>query len=182
MNFYLKIVEGILWHLFVQNEFYMKLNVFDKETALLSPNRDTTVRDVLFVARELGGFSEKQLRDEWCELFRDVRREDVENFDIEDFDEMWVSIASKKNDFGQPKYATLTNLVSLVRTLPHSNAEAERVFSDLTNVISRNRNKMGSIRECSNYHSICAQGKPRKKHKQAHDPRTCAVNWFRNLI
>jgi len=56
---------------------------------------------------------------------------------------MWVKI-SKLKDFidDQPKVVNTSKLAQLVISLPHSNAEAERIFSMINDLKTKKRNKI----------------------------------------
>ena len=59
------------------------------------------------------------------------------------FDEMCVAIGVFTTNKREKMFPNLSSLLSRVRTLPHSNAEAERVFSMLTDAKTSKRNRLG---------------------------------------
>ena len=70
-----------------------------------------------------------QVKEEWSEL---------------SFDDMCSAIASSCTNSGHKMFPNLTSLLNRVRTLPHSNAEAERAFSMLTDAKTIKRNRLGT--------------------------------------
>ncbi|XP_034238072.1 zinc finger BED domain-containing protein 5-like [Thrips palmi] len=58
-------------------------------------------------------------------------------------EEAWVEIGSMKNGKNDPMFPELTKLANLVMILPHANAESERVFSVVTDVRTKKRNRLG---------------------------------------
>jgi hypothetical protein len=60
---------------------------------------------------------------------------------IEDF---WHSLKNYKNFQDEYEYRNVAKLAHLCMSLPHSNAETERVFSVVTDVKTKKRNKIGS--------------------------------------
>ncbi|KOC58707.1 hypothetical protein WH47_09222 [Habropoda laboriosa] len=56
---------------------------------------------------------------------------------------MWIDICTQKNSSQNFLFPHLSSLLSTVRCLPHSNAESERIFSMLSDIKSKKRNKIG---------------------------------------
>ncbi|XP_042149246.1 uncharacterized protein LOC121837621 [Ixodes scapularis] len=54
----------------------------------------------------------------------------------------WGEMSKLKNFEGKPEFENIACLAKLVLTLPHSNAETERIFSLLTDVKTRKRNRL----------------------------------------
>jgi len=61
------------------------------------------------------------------------------------FDNAWKTILAAKKADGTFKYPTMTKLINAIRSLPNSNADAERTFSMLTDVKTKKRNKLSAI-------------------------------------
>lgn len=55
---------------------------------------------------------------------------------------MWKTVLSCKDSSGNVFFPLLRSLVGYIRTLPHSNASAERVFSMLPDISTKKRNKL----------------------------------------
>ena len=81
---------------------------------------------------------------EWRNLavqFNDNERKQLESLRV---DEFWWEVG-KLEDFEQgKKYSNLCKLANIVMSLPHSNADAERIFSVVTDVRTKKRNRIGS--------------------------------------
>ncbi|KYN22626.1 hypothetical protein ALC57_04972, partial [Trachymyrmex cornetzi] len=141
--------------LFVKDEFLSKLRIFEPKFALQqedeknSPNN--SVQDVLFVAQRFGGFDEEILKEEWQFLKKDFTSERKMTIINLHFDEAWKTIMTTKKANGKFRYPVLTKLINAIRSIPNSNADAERVFSVLTDVKSKKRNKLHP----SNVQSLC---------------------------
>lgn len=58
------------------------------------------------------------------------------------FDPLRQEILSEVNDKQEYKYPELRILLNRIRTLPHSNAEVERLFFSLTDIATRKRTKL----------------------------------------
>jgi hypothetical protein len=58
-------------------------------------------------------------------------------------DEMWMKISQYKDFTGCFKFRNISKLASIVLTLPHSNAEAERLFSVVNDIKTKKRNRLG---------------------------------------
>jgi hypothetical protein len=81
---------------------------------------------------------------EWSKLPHVFSELDINNFKSMKVDQMWLKIAETKNFNEEDLFPNLGKLASLVLTLPHSNAEAERIFSVVTDIKTKKRNRIGS--------------------------------------
>jgi len=61
-----------------------------------------------------------------------------------ELDDMWKSIAEFTNFDGEKMFPNLESLVKVVLSFPHSNAEAERIFSIVTDVKNKKRNRLAN--------------------------------------
>jgi len=57
---------------------------------------------------------------------------------------MWTSILEREDNYGEKSFLNLAKLVNTVLSFPHSNAEAERIFSIVADVKNKKRNKLGN--------------------------------------
>ena len=64
---------------------------------------------------------------------------------------MWSSIDVSSTSTGENLFPNLTSVLNRVRSLPHSNAEAERGFSMLTDAKTPKRNRLDN----RTFNSIC---------------------------
>ncbi|XP_071058185.1 uncharacterized protein [Pseudochaenichthys georgianus] len=113
------------------------------------------VEDALyFVDRfpELLPYNGPDERDKLGEEFLDYQSmdiampEDPATFDIENF---WGNMASMKNKVtGMSRFGRLSRIAKLVLVLPHSNADAERVFSVVGLNKSKTRNSLALDELC----------------------------------
>ncbi|KYN11430.1 hypothetical protein ALC57_16443 [Trachymyrmex cornetzi] len=63
---------------------------------------------------------------------------------IKDIDIIWKQITEFKNFNGVKMFPNLESLVEVVFSLPHSNVEAERIFSIVTDVKNKKRNRLSN--------------------------------------
>ncbi|KAK0180578.1 hypothetical protein PV327_002945 [Microctonus hyperodae] len=103
--------------------------------ALLNPDRELTFNYVVFIARTFRGYDEDLLKTEWCHLYQDYSIEQKNLLAKLDFDDMWIQIC-------RDSYPNLRKLVNAIRSLPNSNADSERVFSYLSDLKNKKRNKL----------------------------------------
>jgi len=143
--FYDIAAKGIRQRLFVKEEFLNKLRVFEPKIALQEDKKKEIIENVLFVAKRIGGFDEEILQKEWQLLHSNVTLEQREKINHLNFDDAWKTIMAIKDTDGKLKYPTICKLVNAIRSLPNSNADAERVFSILTDVKTKKRNKLNPI-------------------------------------
>lgn len=143
LQVYVTAAEEIKNRLPVHNVFLYKLKVFEAQIALLDSNRDTSFNDVSFIAKTLNGFDEDGLKTEWLALHSDFSIEEKQTLASMNFDDMWKNILKRQFNYNV-KYPNLKSLLNAIRSLPHSNADSERIFSMLTNLKTKNRNRLSS--------------------------------------
>ena len=77
---------------------------------------------------------------EWRE-FRLMNLTDLESLDVDQF---WNEVACLKKVDGQVRFSILPQFMKCLLVLPHSSASAERVFSQLTLIKTKQRNRIGN--------------------------------------
>ena len=85
-------------------------------------------------------------------------------------DSFWKEVAMANNFSDEKQFEQLERLVDIVLSLPHSNAEAERIFSIVTDVKTKKRNKIST--KCLN--AICQVRSAFQRNQN--DCRTFEVN------
>lgn len=93
---------------------------------------------------EIEGIDGKIIDREWKNIainFNETEKENLLELSVEEF---WYKLANIKDFNDVFEYACIAKLARLCLVLPHSNAETERVFSVVTDVKSKKRNKIGS--------------------------------------
>lgn len=139
LQFYITAAQQICKRLPINDKFLSKLKVFEPGTALRDNNRETSFNDVYFIAQTISGFDYDELKKEWFALHQDCTEVEKDNLEILDFDDMWKQI------FQRHQYSNLKSLLNAVRSLPNSNADAERIFSFLPDLKTKKRNKLSYI-------------------------------------
>lgn len=142
LQFYLTLAKELRKTLPITHNFLTKLQIFGSSSSLYDDDRETSFRDVSFIARTFGDFDEESLRQEWLSFPADFSMREKHKLSKLSFDDMWKEILQYQfymtNTY---KYPNLTNVLSAVRSLPNSNAHS---FSDLTDLKTRQRNKLSS--------------------------------------
>lgn len=59
-------------------------------------------------------------------------------------DEMWKQILDFKDFNGGKLFPTLELFIEIIFSLPHSNAKAERIFSMVTDIKTKKRNRLSN--------------------------------------
>ncbi|XP_011868672.1 PREDICTED: uncharacterized protein LOC105562439 isoform X1 [Vollenhovia emeryi] len=144
LQFYVTAAEEIYNRLPVNDVFFSKLQVFLPHTALLSNDRATTYNDVSFIARTIGGFNGNGLKREWFKLSSDFTIPEKQSLSKLNFDDMWIKILQSRYLTDEIKYPHLQSLLNSIRALPNSNTNPDRIFSLLTDIKSKKRNKLSS--------------------------------------
>jgi len=144
LTFYVTAAEEIRKRLPVNNTFLSKLQVFASSGSLFNTDREKSFNDVFFISKTIGDFDEDALKKEWIALGSDLIIKGKENLSKLNFDNMWKEILQCQYPNNISKYPNLTNVLNAVRSLPNSNADPERMFSLLTDVQIKKRNKLSS--------------------------------------
>lgn len=144
LTFYVTAAEEIRKRLPVNNTFLSKLQVFRPHTTLLNTDRETLFNDVSLIAKTIGDIDEDALKKEWFALPSDFTMEEKQNLSKLNFDNMWKEILQYRYPNNIVRYPNLTNVLNAVRALPNSNADPERVFSLLSDIKTKKRNKLSS--------------------------------------
>lgn len=90
----------------------------------------------------MGEFDENGIEREWQELF-EVPQSLRQTWADNEFDEMWKEICTYKRGNTEISFPNMRLLVNIIRSLPHSNASAERAFSVISDIKTKKRNKTG---------------------------------------
>lgn len=162
LQFYVTAAEEIYKRLPINDKFLSKLKVFEYNLALLDIDRETSFNDVSFIAETLGGFDENGLKKEWLTLHLDFTITEKEKLLKLNFDDMWKQILQSQYSTNIDKYPNLKRLLNAVRSLPNSNADPERMFSVLTDLKTKKRNKLSS----SSINAICVLKSALKSRKE----------------
>ena len=142
-NFYVEAVSQILERLYyIHDEFYSRLVVFNVDRALIDDDRKISFDDIKYFASKFGQFNEVALFNEWRHLQQKFHSQPELN--ILGFDAMWKTVLSHRGADGNELFPHLRCVVGCIRSLPHSNAPAERTFSLLPDISTKKRNRLSN--------------------------------------
>lgn len=122
-----------------------------KNMGFLNPtlafSKNDSERDINFaeIIKKFGSIinvDKTDLEIEWrsfCDLFSDLQVTRLKSLEV---DEMWLEICSKKRFDETLAFPNLSQLANVLLVLPHSNAEAERIFSVVTDTKTKKRNRL----------------------------------------
>ncbi|KAK0071752.1 hypothetical protein PV326_000900, partial [Microctonus aethiopoides] len=144
LEFYKVAAVEIMNRLPYCDEFMLNLKFLSPEIAF--------AKDIRLEIHELNTICEKfdlmhlaaRISSEWLFLpffFKDEQKQHLCSLTLE---KMWAEIFKSEYSPGSPVFDNLKILVDLVLILPHSNAEAERTFSNVTDIVTKKRNRIGS--------------------------------------
>ncbi|XP_074101779.1 protein FAM200B-like [Cotesia typhae] len=125
----------------IDDPFLSDLTVFAKETALFDPDRNSSFSKVEKTCLTLDVPGGRLIQVEWSSLYC-VDPNLKEQWSKLSFDEMWIEMCTFTHSDGTLQFPTLRLLLSVVRALPHSNAAAERAFSLIPDIKTKNRNSL----------------------------------------
>ncbi|XP_066585523.1 SCAN domain-containing protein 3-like [Prorops nasuta] len=143
LAFLIKASQEICDRFPISDSFFQNLNILNKEIALFDNDRENTCLKLLQISRRLGIFNDECIKQEWISLYTEESSSVKAYWSKLSFDDMWKAICFVKTCNNEIKYPHLRSLLNIVRSLPHSNAEAERCFSILPDNKTRKRNKLG---------------------------------------
>lgn len=141
LSFYTTALQKMIQRLPYNDDIFRELRFLDPNVALREEGR-RTFPDLRNVARRFQIYDIMALAYEWRMLpivFNDADKTLLASLEIDD---MWKKIFEKKKFNDEPYFPNLENLVYTVLSLPHSNAEAERIFSIVTDVKNKKRNRI----------------------------------------
>lgn len=141
LSFYITALQEMIQRLPYNDEIFRELKFLDPSIALREESR-LTFPDLRNLAKRFQISDITALAYEWRMLpivFNDADKTLLANLEIDD---MWKNILEKKKFNDEPFFPNLENLVYIVLSLPHSNAEAERIFSIVTDVKNKKRNRI----------------------------------------
>ena len=101
-----------------------------------------TFERVWKLCQKWGSFDQIAIGNKWRSFF-ELSPEIKEQWSELSFDEMCVAIGVFTTNKGGKMFLNLSSSLSRARTLPHSNAEAERAFSTVTDAKTSERNRLG---------------------------------------
>ncbi|XP_066585186.1 uncharacterized protein [Prorops nasuta] len=142
LSFLVKAKEEIRDRFPIFDRFLENLNIFKAEEALFIKDREASTWKLLEICRRLGNFDKELIKNEWTSLYSTESSEVKQYWSKLPFDNMWMAICSKLTERKEIKYPQLRLLLNIVRSLPHSNAEAERCFSIIPDNKNKKRNKL----------------------------------------
>ncbi|XP_066592981.1 protein FAM200A-like [Prorops nasuta] len=165
LQFLIKSAEEIRNRFPFNNEFFENLTIFDYKTALFDSDRDSSAAVLIKIGNIFDISNETDLKNEWFSLFYKESLDERIAWSKLSFDKMWIAICSQLTSEGIKKYPQLRLLLNNVRSLPHSNAEAERCFSLIPDVKTKKRNSISSATlnsicviksylKCTNFNSV----------------------------
>ena len=172
--FLITTVKGIVMRLFICDEFLTKLQTLEMDNALNQWDREESLKNLKFISGKLSSCGNlKGLEAEWRKLpFEDaISSELLSNVHDEvEFEEFWKIVMKLRDEHGSPEYPDLTVLVSAVMTLPHSNADAERAFSMLTEFSLFFRSTSSQCSSCVSGEALLKGTVPSRDRKKAFFP------------
>ena len=116
--------------------------LYNPEIALYNEGR-VTIKNLTNIGTIVENINITNLAFEWGILptiFNDKQKKELESLPIDD---MWNKILEYQ-DFTGEVFPNLKLLVNVVLSFPHSNAEAERIFSMVTDIKNKKRNRLSN--------------------------------------
>lgn len=150
LDFYISVTKDMIKLLPFNSTVLRNLKFLNFELALSYEGR-STIKDLTNIAARFGTFDTTTLGFEWRVLpamFNDADKKSLAALDIDD---MWKKICEKKNFDDKPMFPNLKKLVQAILSLPHTDAEFEKIVSVTKNVKNKKRNRIS----ITNLNAIC---------------------------
>ena len=146
LQFYLTASTRIHNDLPIKNSTLKSIALFKRETALFEPDRHSTFHSLMKLCQKLQLTDSKWLNSllkEW-EMLYQIDENGKKSLENMPFDEMWTKISFIHDASKEIAFPKLCFLSTYIRTVPHSNAEAERAFSIIPEAKAIKRNCLGN--------------------------------------
>ncbi|KYN10052.1 hypothetical protein ALC57_17824, partial [Trachymyrmex cornetzi] len=144
LDFYKTAVQEMLKRLPYKDPLFEHLTFLNPKIALYYDENRIKIKDLSHVAVIVENIDITQLDFEWRilpSIFDDEQTKELASLEI---DEMWGKILAHKDFNDEIMFPNLQLLVEAVLSLPHSNAEAERIFSIVTDAKNKKRNRLSN--------------------------------------
>lgn len=142
LNFYLELVTDIKKRFVFEDPLFDLIRVVDPKFAYSYEIK--TLQHVLERFPVLCNFVDKQLLDNEWKKHALLDFNELEFNFTEDADDYWRQILKLKNSAGMNIFPNLKIVINFLLILPFSNASVERIFSDLKNIKTHNRNSLNT--------------------------------------
>ncbi|XP_063244623.1 uncharacterized protein LOC134545381 [Bacillus rossius redtenbacheri] len=143
LEFYICATDEMKKRLPLDSELFREMKFVDPAVALEKSERNE-VKDLITLASQIGGFDLNNLAVEWRSLQHSITDVDQKKKLLEmDIDTMWDNISQIRDFSDKLCFPNLSRLAKCVLSLPHSNAEAERIFSMVTDIKTKIKEEDG---------------------------------------
>jgi len=142
LNFYKVALKEMLKRLPYKDILFEQLSFLEPKVALYNESR--SIKDLSYIARRVENIDLSKLSFEWRVLPTVFSDSEKINLALLEIDEMWAKILEFKDVNEEKMFPNLELLIETVLSFPHSNAEAERIFSMVTDIKNKKRNRLDS--------------------------------------
>jgi hypothetical protein len=142
LSFYITATVEIASRLPLKDPIFKSMEFLDPLVAF-SPIKNSETEIATLAAKFSQFIHITNLTLEWHKLPSSFNEIEIENFKKMPIDQMWLTIGEAKNFNDESLFPNLEKLATIVLTLPHSNAEAERMFSMVSDIKIKKRNRIG---------------------------------------
>jgi len=145
LDFYKTAMDQMLKRLPYKDTLFQQLAFLDPKIALYDEGR-IKIKDLTYIVQQVKciDIDITKLAFEWRilpSIFDEKQKEELACLDI---DEMWKKIVEYKDFNDEKVFVNLESLIEIVLSFPHSNAEAERIFSMVTDIKNKKRNRLSN--------------------------------------
>lgn len=144
LEFYTSAALEIKKRLPIKNIIFQQLRFLDPKLALYGNSQNNLDIDFKILTEKLNDLNDLNLIEtEWRRLKILINNNDKTKLSSLPIDEFWHTVSKLKDYSDTYQYQNISRLAKICLSLPHSNAEAERIFSVVTDVKTKKRNRLG---------------------------------------
>lgn len=144
LKFYTSAALEIKKRLPIKNIIFQQLRFLDPKLALYGNSQNNLDIDFKILTEKLNDLNDLNLIEtEWRRLKILINNNDKTKLSSLPIDEFWHTVSKLKDYSDTYQYQNISRLAKICLSLPHSNAEAERIFSVVTDVKTKKRNRLG---------------------------------------
>nr|XP_033339071.1 uncharacterized protein LOC117227703 isoform X2 [Megalopta genalis] len=141
-TFYKTAYKGAITRLPFNEQFLNDLQFLDPKIALYIEHHNSQIHSI--VGKFESKFDKDTIDIEWRELPSHFSPSEKDNLIKMKIPEFWHTLGNIKDFTDEYKFHNLANLAELCLALPHSNADVEKCLSFITNVKTKDRNRLKS--------------------------------------
>lgn len=142
LNFYVKAAEEMKSRLPLADKLFDEFRLLDPKYLFSRRVEQIKIPHLIEKFKNSERFNVHTAQDELLKMFSFFDIDEIAVLKEKDIASFWKEMKDKKNFANEKIFPNISELAELILSLPHSNAEAERIFSILNDVKTAKRNRL----------------------------------------